>query len=314
MSIDQWTIYSIATRPDSSWMKRHPLVGFYVLAYGFAWLLWIPFLVLSQNGLGWLPFKAPAYLLAILGGFSPALAAIIMTALVEGKPGVIRLLRRCVQWRVGLQWYPLIVFSYPVAFFATSVLLGAIPLSSVLQQWSLLFTFYPLLLVPQVILGGGLGEEPGWRGFALPRLQGKSGAVPASLIVGVLWSCWHLPLFLVPELSQANLNLVLFLLTGIALAVIMTWVYNNTGGSLLLMMVLHEAQDTTALLSMRIAPGYLDRTLAYIIAFGLIAAMVLFFTRGNLSYKHTDTSQASSEFPNEKSAYNINTTRDATLI
>jgi hypothetical protein len=89
---------------ESSWFKRHPLVAFYALAYGFSWLIWTPFLVLSQNGLGVLSIKAPATLLAVLGGFSPTLAAIIMIALTEGKPGVSRLLRRCVQWRVRFQW------------------------------------------------------------------------------------------------------------------------------------------------------------------------------------------------------------------
>lgn len=274
----------------SSWIKRHPLVGFYGLAYGFAWLVWIPFLVLSQNGLGWLPFKAPAIPFALVGSFGPALAAIVMTAFVQGSPGVSRLLRRLVQWRVGFPWYLLSVLAYPVAFFVASVLLGSIPLSSVLQHGSLFLTYYPTVLVLHVFLGG-LGEEPGWRGFALPRLQDKVGPVPASLIVGVLWACWHLPLNLVPELGHANLNFVLYLLLGVVLSVIMTWVYNNTAGSLLIMMVLHEAQDATSDLSLLMAPGYLDRTLAYVIGCGFIAALVLLFTRGNLSYRGEGGSQ-----------------------
>lgn len=282
----------------SAWMKRHPVAAFYLMAYGFPWLIWIPFLTLSQNGLGLLPFRSPALPLIILGPFvGPTLSALIMTALGEGKPGVSRLLRRYIQWRAGVQWYLLVLLLYPAAYFATSLWLGAAPLSSLLQQWPQVFTFYLPLLVVQVLLGGGLGEEPGWRGFALPRLQSRFGPVVASLIVGLLWALWHLPLFVVPEASQGSLNLVFFLLTGMALATIMTWVYNNTGGSLLLMMVLHESEDTTAGLSQKLLPGFANHSLANVVAYGVLAVLVILFTWGRLSYRPSRTTPPADASP-----------------
>ena len=269
----------------SIWMKRHPLVAFFALAYGLAWVLWIPLLVLSRDGIGWLPIQVPAVPLVVLGGFSPMAAAIIMTAVLEGRAAVGRLLRRCLQWRVAFQWYLLAIFLVPVAFLIVSVLLGYISLAAVIQKWPLLLTFYPLVLIPQVILGGGLGEEPGWRGFALPRMQSSLGALPASLLLGALHACWHIPLFFVPTLSQGHLNFLLFVLVGMAISVLMTWVYNNTGGSLLIMMLLHEAEDTTSAMSLRIAPQFLDRTPAYLMVYGVVALAVMIATRATLSYR-----------------------------
>lgn len=267
-----------------AWMKRHPLASYFAMAYGFAWLLWVPLLMLSQDGLGVLPFTAPAIPLVILGGFAPGAAAILVTALVDGKAGVARLLRRCLQWRVGIRWY-LVAFLIPILFLVTSILLGALQPQALLQKWPLLLTFYPLDLVIQTVVAGGLGEEPGWRGFALPRLQSAFGPLPAALFVGVLHACWHIPLFFVRVLSQSHFNFLLYLLTAVGVSVLLTWIYNNTGGALLILMVLHEAQDTTSSLSLRIAPAYLDRTLAYAVVYGVIALVILISTRGFLSYR-----------------------------
>lgn len=269
----------------AAWMKFHPLTAFFGMAYGFAWLLWVPLLTLSKNGLGWLPIHAPALPLVILGGFGPAAAAIIMTAVLGGQGAVRRLLRRCIQWRVGVQWYVLAIFLTPVAFLFTSVLLGAIPLSTVIQNWPLVLTVYPLVLIPQVLIGGGLGEEPGWRGFALPEMQSRFGPLPASVILGTLHAGWHIPLFFVPELSQAHFNFLVYWLAALFITVLQTWAYNNTGGSLLIAMLLHEAQDTTSVLSLRIAPQFLERTPEYAIVFGVAAIAALLLTRGRLSYE-----------------------------
>ena len=275
----------------ASWTKRHPLMAFFILAYGFAWLLWIPLLVLSGNGLGMLPFKAPTLLIEILSGFSPAVAAVVVTGLIEGRAGVAHLLRRCIQWRVGAKWY-LTAFLVPILFLAASLLLGAIQPVALLQKWPLLLTFYPLDLLIQAIIGGGLGEEPGWRGFALPRMQSRFGPLPAAILLGLLHACWHIPLFFVPELSQANFSFVLYALVGIAVSIFLAWVYNNTGGALPIMMVLHEAENTTSALSLHLAPEYLDRTPAYLIVFGIVAAIVVLVTRGTLAYKRGGVSQA----------------------
>ncbi len=173
----------------------------------------------------------------------------------------------------------------PLGYLLVSMGLGAIPFATLAEKWPLLLSFYPLDLIPQVIIGGGLGEEPGWRGFALPRMQVRFGPLPAAALLGVLHACWHIPLFFVAQLGQAHLDFALFVLIGVGISVLMTWVYNSTDGSLLLTMLLHESEDTTSSLSLRMAPAYLDRTPAYAIVYGLAALLVLLATRGLLSYR-----------------------------
>ena len=122
-----------------------------------------------------------------------------MLAITRGKTGVVGLLRRMVRWRVGLRWYAvalLLPVAISLAAAVFNVLLGAQAPSSVeLGSWMGLFsTFFLLLLVPGI---GGAWEEPGWRGYALPRLQVGRSTLFASLILGVLIVVWHLPLMLV---------------------------------------------------------------------------------------------------------------------
>jgi membrane protease YdiL (CAAX protease family) len=159
------------------WVRRHPLIAFFVLAYLLTWWIY-PLLRFSP-------------LLGIFGLFGPALAAIIMAAVTGRKSGVKQLLSRVVLWRVGVRWY-LIALGLPtvlsIATAGLSYLLGA---SDFIQVGAL--TVLELVLFVLVV-----GEELGWRGYALPRLLEKRSAVTASLILGVLWGLWHLPTFLVP--------------------------------------------------------------------------------------------------------------------
>ena len=130
-------------------------------------------------------------------GFGPFLAALIVLAVTEGKSGVMGLLRRIVRWRVGLQWYAVALLLPIVVTLAAAALnvflLGAQRTSSAaeLGGWSsFLQTFFLWLLIPGL---AGTWEEPGFRGYALPRLQVRRSALLASLILGVLWAFWHLP-------------------------------------------------------------------------------------------------------------------------
>jgi len=94
------------------------------------------------------------------------------------------------------------------------------------------------LIVASSVIGGGL-EEIGWRGFMLPRLQSSFDALTASLAVGVVWMIWHAPLFVIPGAVQTDLPILPFVVQGIALAVVFTWLYNSTNGSVLLAVLLH---------------------------------------------------------------------------
>jgi uncharacterized protein len=207
-------------------VKRYPLLTFFVLACTLSW--WPSILYVLD--------LSPQPIV----GFGPFLAALVVLAITRGKTGVVGLLRRMVRWRVAPVWYAmalLVPVAITVAATVLNVLLGARPPSSVeLGGWTGLFsTFLILLLIPGL---GGTWEEPGWRGYALPHLQVGLSALLASLILGVLWAFWHLPLMVVGEVPWSDIVFV------IAQTVVYTWLFNNSRGSVLLAMLMHAMNNT----------------------------------------------------------------------
>jgi membrane protease YdiL (CAAX protease family) len=212
----------------SSVVRRHPLVTFFVLAFALSWLAWPAW----ASGL----YPNPVF------SFGPFLAALVVLAITHGKTGVGGLLRRMVRWRVGLRWYAVALLLPPglaVAATVLNVLLGARgPTSAELGGWTgLLPLFFLILLVPGL---GGTWEEPGWRGYALPRLQDGRSALFASLTLGVLWALWHLPLMVVGQVHYSDMVNV------IAAAIVFTWVFNNTSGSVFIAMLMHAMNNTVS--------------------------------------------------------------------
>lgn len=272
-------------------MRRYPLRCYFFLAYAVSWLGWLP-LVLSQNGLGLLPFHMSP--LGILGGaLGPIGSGFLMTAITSGKVGVRQLLRRFLLWRVGVQWYLFALLGIPVL-----MIIGVSPLPPGMMAEIRFSALVPTLLMYVAIFVSQffispLAEEPGWRGFALPRLQERYGPLKGTLLLGLLWGCWHIPLFLVPGYDGVGsgflgiaLPLTEFLVSAVALAIIITWVFNHTRGSLLLAMLVHTATDSFPLASL--FPPSADITAHIVqiglVGFGFLALVLLIVTRGKLGY------------------------------
>jgi uncharacterized protein len=170
----------------------------------------------------------------------PFLAALVVLAITHGKSGIGGLLRRMVRWRVGLGWYAVaLLLPAGLALAATvlNVLLGAqAPSAADLGGWTdLLPGFAIALLIPGL---GGAWEEPGWRGFALPRLQAGRSALFAALILGVLIAGWHVPLMVVGDVHWSDIVLI------IGAVIIFNWVFNNANGSVLIIMMMHAMNNT----------------------------------------------------------------------
>ncbi|MDQ1483216.1 MAG: protease family protein [Actinomycetota bacterium] len=214
------------------------LVVFFVLAYALSWAWVIPLAVSQQvvdRGQGW-----PTHYPALLG---PTVAAFLVVAATSGRLGMAELLRRMVLWRVGWRWW-LVAFS-PAAFGGIAFLGSWVSGLSLPRAADFgLFSGVPTTGLPVVfllVILGALGEETGWRGFALPRLQHRFSPLVASLILAALWALWHLPLFFVIAtyrgmgIAQYD-GFVLGLSCG---AIVLTWVYNRSGGSILLVAVWH---------------------------------------------------------------------------
>jgi membrane protease YdiL (CAAX protease family) len=255
------------------------------MAYGFSWLGWLPY-ILSLDGLGILPFHSPFGDLAVAPGayLGPMLSGFLMVGATEGKAGVGRLLRRMIQWRESWYWYVFALIATPlIRTFGAVVLPGVLGTMRPDGLQASLTTY--LTLLPTAVLISGLAEEPGWRGFALPRLQERFGPLPGTLILGVLWSIWHFPLFLTAWTPGSGLlTLVEFTVTATAIAVILTWVFNNTRGSLLIAMLLHGAVDAYSP-AVLFADPQLNSLLHAMVGFGIVALLLLVLTRGNLSYQ-----------------------------
>jgi membrane protease YdiL (CAAX protease family) len=209
-------------------VRHHPLATFFVLAYALSWWAWILYaLDLFPNP---------------IASFGPFLAALVVLALTEGKAGIGRLFRRMIRWRVAPGWYAVALLLPAVlagVAAALNVLLGAQPPTPAqLDGWpGLIPTFAVLLLVPGF---GGAWEEPGWRGYALPRLQRGRSALVASLILAALIAGWHLPLMVTGQIHYSDIVLIL------AAVIVVNWVFNNAKGSVLIVMLLHAANNTVS--------------------------------------------------------------------
>src|SRR5918994_3298263 len=219
-----------------SLVRRHPLITFFVLTYALAWILWLPLVVLQDT----IP-ATPGLVLVLLGSNVPSLLAIVLTALVLGRGALRKLLGRLLIWRVNPLWY-LVVVLLPAALSGGMVAFNAFVGGPAISVGVPLLTVV-ITLAFFIFPGSALGEEIGWRGYALPRLQSGRSALSASLILGVIWAFYHLPLFFTGEAFRSPSLLVPFVVSGLALSVILTWVYNSTGGSLLLVVLLHATAN-----------------------------------------------------------------------
>jgi uncharacterized protein len=170
-------------------LKRYPLVVFFVLAYALAWILESPLVFLGDT-----LTDTQDLVLKILSSNVPSMLAIVLTTMIFGRGSLRKLLGRLLIWRIDVRWYLIVVLG-PVALAGGVVALNAL-LSGPALSLGMPLLSVAVFLAFSIFPGSALGEEIGWRGYALPRLQARRSALGASLILGVLWALWHLPLWL----------------------------------------------------------------------------------------------------------------------
>ena len=224
----------------TAYLKRHSLVIGVILMFAMTWPI-----DLANSGI--VPIQIPFIVYLFLGwGF--IFASISMTGLTLGKEGVVALLRRYVQWRLGWQWYLAAFLLTPslivLAVYINAALVGVSPDFSTVMAHKIFggTATLPLFILPFFLVDLiSNGEEIGWRGYVLPRLQSRYSALTSTLILGVIWGFWHLPKYL----SHWNtVSFAWFIVHTMAYAVILTWLYNSTHGSLLLVMISHASSNT----------------------------------------------------------------------
>jgi membrane protease YdiL (CAAX protease family) len=259
--------------------KRHPLWSYIVIAFVFSWALWTVLIATTPPGAMQEGISPSFIILAVLGGFGPSLAGIVATAIVDGRTGLRELFARFRRWRVPIGWYAVALLITPLVGLVTVAGDRVFGLPS--ATWESALATLPISIIWPIF--AALGEEFGWRGFMLPRLQRRHSALWASIIVAVAWGAWHIPTQYL-AFRQFGLLIVLAhflvdnILVLIPMATAMTWVHSNTGQSLLLMLVFHFGITFTAQtmsgVNMPVADG-LWHGLIYSAVYWVVAATII---------------------------------------
>ena len=240
--------------------------AYFTISFAFTWLILLP-AVLAASGSLELPF--PNVLLVAIAQFGPSLAAFILVYRSNGKGGLMRLLKRAVDLNIPFRWLSAIVI-LPLVMTGTAMYLHILSGGSLAPPRMLLPgpTGIPLTFIFIFLLQGPVPEEFGWRGYVLGRLQPKYNALTASLIVGVMWGIWHLPLFYIGYLLFPAWA---YLIAVLAFSVLFTWLYNNTGGNLLVALLFH----TMINFSIALFPPTEQQTFLYLAALYVVAALLV---------------------------------------
>lgn len=264
-------------------MKK--LIVYFVTAYLISWIIWLP-LILPKFGIAALPVL-PKYH-HYLGSFGPMIAAFIVKYIYEGRQGVKDLLKRLIQWKVNWIWYAVVLVVPVILVIAAGYadkLINQQPFT--MKGFSTNDEFPQFGPIGYFLLNFftfGIGEETGWRGYALPALQKKFSALTATLILAVGWACWHIPAFIYrPLYSQMNAaGIAGFFMSMVMGAIVLTWLYNSTRGSLLIVAIFHAMIEL-----MFMSANITVKMSSYIGAAIMIAAILIIVLAkpGNLSLK-----------------------------
>jgi uncharacterized protein len=267
-------------------VARHPVATFLAMVYTVNTAVALVPLLTRRDVLpfGLAPYDSLGHI------FGVALPAFIAMAAVYGRAGVRDLAHRSLRWRVGVRWYLVALLGVPVAsVLCAGVIFGLAPLDALVEKRELLLTVVlPKLVL--LILFFNLAEEVGWTGFLQARLQDRHGPLKACLIVTVPFAIYHLPAWMVEfELGLAQLHLALALTAVFAISqffgrIIIMWLYNNTGYSVLLVGMFHSSFNVTT----STFDSFIPREMSFLLAAGVVAVaavLIAVFTRGRLSYR-----------------------------
>ena len=230
------------TSAPTTTARAFPL-KYFVIAFAFTWVFWWLAALGARDVIPALPG------ITVIGTFGPLVAAVIVTAQESGRAGLRSLLSRILHWRVAPIWYAVALLG-PLVITLVAMVLEVVVLGGQPPSLGTLIRELPSTLLTLVVnavymlIFVTLGEEVGWRGYALPALQARYSALISSLILGALWALWHLPVFFNPDTSYSNLPFFLFLPFIVPVAVLMTWLFNSTGGSVLMAMFFHAVINT----------------------------------------------------------------------
>lgn len=263
---------------------RKELIQYFAIAFAFSWLIWLPGILIPN-------FLIPGKALEVIGALGPAVAALVLVIRSAGKAGLKQTLansfgKDC-KWGFLALSCMMLLGVHALSRFIYSIFTTNLPESEMLSNPAALI---PLFII-MFLFGGGLGEEIGWRGYTLDRIQRKFSALGASLFLGIFWIVWHLPVFFLPGTNQSMVPFWLFTLTVLPLGVMMTWVYNNTNKSIFAAALFHTVGNLAHEL-FRIMPTKNSPSLTgFIILTGLyyLVTLIIVMVYGPKTLKKTTT-------------------------
>ena len=256
--------------------SKHPLMTYCILAYVISWSVFIP-LALMKHGVIRQFVPAWTYYFA---SFGPLLGALVTTGLIGGLQALRELFTRMLQWRVRPIWW--VVALSPILLLAVAMVF----LRLTRGEWFDVNLLGQIEFLPDLGIGAfflwlftyGIGEETGWRGFALPRLQSNGSALRATVALWVIWGCWHVPAFFLVYDPAILPGFMIGLLAG---AIIFTWLYNSSSGSILMVSIFHAAFNFVSA-SQAGKAGLIDAIVSTIIMVWAVIVVILYKPR-NLS-------------------------------
>lgn len=277
-------------------IRRFPLISYFTLAVSISWAVVLVHTIPEPD----LPTTWVTIVL-ITGG--PFVAAFTMQAVLNGRAGVRHLLSRMVRVRVNWRWYAFVLVGIPLI-----LVLGTLPLPGAYATFDPSaaavppalpglpggWASYPAYFVLVLFVGGPLLEEPGWRGFALPRMEarfGKLGPLIGTLLLGILWALWHFPQYMMPAWAAQNggvnvLAMLIYIASVIPITVILTWVYNRTRGSLFMTILAHTSINAFSVYIGSLFPAQAGSLLNGFVGFGGAAVVIIILSRGRLGFDH----------------------------
>jgi membrane protease YdiL (CAAX protease family) len=257
----------------STWIARHRVGVFLVLAFALSWWSW-PLTMLNPTS-------------SAMVSFGPIIAAVVVATVAGGRHRLLRLLKAVVRWRVPWPRYlialagPFLIVGVAGALAAALGVVGSASLGDAFG-WST-WSGVPLLFVTTTLLGGPLFEEVGWRGFLLEELQQRHPVLMSTAVVAVVWAVWHLPLLISEPTGQRPP--LPFLVSILGQAVVLTWIYNTSSGSVLLAILFHGAANVAGRLLLEPIVGQDGFGAVWWLiaaAYALVAVVLLGVTRGRL--------------------------------
>ena len=267
-------------------IQSNPVASFIAITLAYSWTLWL-LMILSNKGL--LPFKFPTN---FMGSFGPAVGALTVTGIIQGRTGVRNILKSLFNWKTTAWSYFFAIFFILLVYLLTAGITylsdPSLLKSGKLPGLSEAFLYFIII----AIVGGPLGEEIGWRGFLQPQLLRRYTPASASLFITLIWLLWHVPLFWLEGAAQSGGSIIYFGLSVLAMSFLFTLLYLKSKGSLLLAILFHTMINYVSayIIPLILPASETDKTFGHVSTYILSGSAILFFIIYNKAFstKQTD--------------------------